>query len=145
MPDVSSKKFAAVFARALTDSGRLSKADLTALKRAQSGISNAKERAAAQSIMSLVGHDSELDSFELDPVRKALGVLIGVTKGPLPPDLEAVLKNAVPAANVKVKHYGLTFDLSGKRDAFPARAEVTLDARATKDTVLEVNPDRLTI
>lgn len=145
MPDLSSKKFASVFARALADSGRLTKNDLRALKEAQASIRTPKEKAAAESIMALLRNDAELDSFELDPVRKALGVLIGVSKGPLPPDLEAVLKHAVPAANVQVKHYDLTFDLSGKRDAFPARAIIALDSKAPAVAVLEANPERLTV
>lgn len=145
MPDVSSKKFASVFAKALAASGRLSKKDVKALERAQAGIADPKERAAAKSIMSLVSHDAELDDFELTPVSKALGVLIGVSKGPLPKELEAALKHAVPQANVKVKHYDLTFDLQGKGPTFPARAVVALDRAAPEDAVLEVNPDRLTI
>ncbi len=145
MPDLGSKKFATVFARALADSGRLTKAHIKALKEAQAAITAPKEKAAAESIMALVRHDVELDSFELDPVRKALGVLIGVSKGPLPPDLEAVLKHAVPVSNVTVKHYDLTFDLSGKRSAFPARAVIALDKKAPAVAVLEANPDRLTV
>ncbi|MBL8957232.1 MAG: hypothetical protein JNK82_41040 [Myxococcaceae bacterium] len=145
MPDLSSKKFASVFARALEGSGRLTKNDLRALKDAQASITAPKEKAAAESIMALLRNDAELDSFELDPVRKALGVLTGVSRGPLPPDLEAVLKNAVPSANVNVKHYDLTFDLTGKRDAFPARAIVALDAKAPAVAVLEANPERLTV
>src|SRR5437868_3260686 len=111
MSDVSSRKFAAVFAKALADSGRLSPADLKALKAAEAGITGTREKAAAKSIMAMLKNDKELDSFELDPVRKALGVLIGVTDGPLPPDLEAALKHGVPQANVNVKHYDLTFDV----------------------------------
>lgn len=145
MPEVSSKKFAAVFARALRDSGRLTPGDVRALKAAQTGIKNVKERAAAESIMALLRNDKELDGFEVEPAKRALGVLIGVSEGPLPKDLEAALANAVPQANVSVKHYELTFDLGGKGPAFPARAVIALDAKAKADTVLEVNPDRLAI
>ncbi len=145
MPDVSSRKFAAVFARALADSGKLTKRELKDLEAAQAGIANPKERAAARSIMLLLRKDAELDSFELTPVRKALGVLIGVSKGPLPKDLEAALENAVPQANVQVKHYDLTFDFSPKKPPFPARAVITLDAAAPADAILEVNPQRLSI
>lgn len=145
MPDVSSKKFATVFARALADSGRLSKADLKALEAARAGIANPKERAAAQSIMLLLRKDAELDSFELQPVRKALGVLIGVSKGPLPKDLETALEHAVPQANVKVEHYDLSFDFSVKSPPFPARAVITLEEGAPADAILEAHPDRLAI
>ena len=145
MPDLSSKKFATVFARALADSGKLSKAELKALQTAQKGIKSPKERAAAQSIMLLLRKDKELDSFELAPVRKALGVLIGVSKGPLPKDLETALEHAVPQANVQVKHYDLTFDFSAPKPPFPARAIVTLDAAVKGEAILEVHPDRLTV
>src|SRR5258705_3916302 len=153
MPDLSSKKFATVFAKALAGSGRLTRTDVKKLEATQETIANPKGRAAAKSILSLVSHDLELDGFELDPVRKALGVLIGVSKGPLPPDLEAALKHAVPQANVAVKHYDLTFDLEGgvpgspanTVPAFPARAVIALEKPAPADALLEVNPDRLAI
>ena len=47
MPDVSSRKFVEVFQRAIATSGRLTDADVSALKKAQGSITNVTERAAA--------------------------------------------------------------------------------------------------
>ncbi len=115
------------------------------LKAAQAEIKSPKESAAALSLLALVRHDHELDSFEVEPARIALGILSGITDGPLPKDLEAALKHAVPQSNVHVKNYDLTFDLSGKGPTYPSRAIVTLDHPAPADAILEVNTDRLTI
>ena len=95
--------------------------------------------------MAMLKHDHELDAFEVAPMKKALGVLIGVTNGPLPADLAKALTHGVPQANVNVKHYELSFDVSGKGPDFPARAVVELDAKAKGEVILEANPDRLTI
>ncbi|MHB8874529.1 MAG: M1 family metallopeptidase [Myxococcaceae bacterium] len=145
MPDVSSRKFVQIFQAAIAKSGRLSDTDVRALKSAQSGIGNATERAAAEGILSMLRNDKELDSFEVAPTRRALGVLLGKSSGPLPADLEKALKNAVPQANVKVKDYDLAFDFSGAGPEFPGRAVITLDAKAPRQTILEVNESRLTI
>ncbi|MBI3185038.1 MAG: hypothetical protein HYZ28_23100 [Myxococcales bacterium] len=145
MPDVSSRKFVQIFQGALSRSGRLSADDVAALKAAHRGIGDPTERAAAESILALLRNDRELDSFEVAPTRRALGVLLGVFRGPLPTDLEKVLANAVPQANVRVKHYDLQFDLSAEGPAFPARAVISLERAAAGKTILEANPDRLAI
>ena len=145
MPSPSSVKFAKAFARALAKSGQLSDSTVRTLKAAQAGIHDKKEKAAALSLLEMVRDDHELDSFEVEPARVALGVLTGVSEGPLPPDLELALHHAVPQANVHVKNYDLTFDLSGKGPEFPAHAVLTLDHGAPADAVLEANPDRLAI
>lgn len=145
MPDVSSRKFVEVFQRAISTSGRLTDADVAALKKAQGSITNVTERAAAESILSMVRNDKEFDSFEVVHTQKALGVLLGRSTGPLPADLEKALKNAVPAANAAVKNYDLSFDVSGPGPAFPATAQVQLERKAGKETILEVNPDRLEV
>jgi aminopeptidase N len=145
MPDVNSRKFVQLFQAAISKSGRLDDADLQALKSAQSGIGNATERAAAEGILSMVRNDKELDAFEVAPTRRALGVLLGHSTGPLPADLEKVLEHAIPQANVGVKNYELSFDFSGAGPAFPGRAIITLDKAAPKQTILEVNESRLTL
>ncbi len=129
----------------MAKSGRLTETDLKALKSAKGDIRNTSEKAAADGILSMVRNDKELDSFEVAPTRKALGVLLGVSSGRLPADLEKVLEHAVPQANVNVKNYDLSFDLSGDGPAFPGRAVITLDAPAPAKTILEVNEDRLEI
>jgi aminopeptidase N len=145
MPDVSSRKFVEVFQRALTTSGRITESDVSALKRAQGSITNVTERAAAESILAMLRNDREFDSFEVVHTKKALGVLLGKSTGPLPADLERVLKNAVPAANVAVKDYELTFDVAGEGPAFPATAAITLEKKAGREVILEANPERLDI
>jgi aminopeptidase N len=145
MPSPGSLKFAQAFTRALAKSGHLSDSAVDTLKQARAELHDAKEQAAADSLLALVRDDHELDSFEVAPARKALGVLIGVSTGPLPKDLEAALHHAVPQANVHVKNYDLTFDLSGKGPEFPAHAVITLDHGAPEDAILEANPERLTI
>ena len=145
MPDVSSRKFVEVFQRALTSSGRITEADVSALKRAQGSITNVTEKAAAESILAMLRNDREFDSFEVVHTKKALGVLIGKSTGPLPADLEKVLKNAVPEANVAVQDYELNFDVAGDGPAFPATAAITLERKAGKEVILEANPERLDI
>lgn len=145
MPDIASREFARIFQSALSKGGRLSQADLNSLEATRARIRNENERAAADGLLSLLRHDRELDAFEVAPAKKALGVLVGVSTGRLPPDLEKVLTHAVPAANVKVKHYDLTFDFSKDAPTFPARAVITLDKKTGKDAILEVDPQRLTI
>lgn len=145
MPDIASREFARIFQSALSQGGRLSKADLASLESTRARIRNENERAAADGLLSMLKHDRELDSFEVAPAKKALGVLVGVSTGRLPADLEKVLTHAVPAANVLVKHYDLTFDFSKDAPTFPARAVITLDKKAGKDAILEVDPERLTI
>ena len=145
MPDIASRKFVETFQRAFAKSGRLSDTDLKALKTAQNSITNVTDRAAAESVMAMLKHDHELDAFEVAPMKKALGVLVGVTNGPLPADLAKVLEHAVPQANVNVKHYELSFDVSGKGPSFPARAVVELESKAKGEVILEANPDRLNI
>src|SRR5688572_14141268 len=145
MPDVSSRKFVEVFQRALISSGRITESDVTALKKAQGTISNVTERAAAESILAMLRNDREFDSFEVVHTKKALGVLLGKSNGPLPADLEKVLKNAVPAANVAVKDYELTFDVKGAGPSFPATASITLEKKAGPKIILEANPERLEI
>ena len=56
-----------------------------------------------------------------------------------------MLTYAVPAANVKVDNYDLTFDFSKDAPDFAARAVITLEKKATKDSILEVDPEQLTI
>lgn len=145
MPDIASRKFVETFQRAFAKSGRLSDTDLKALQTAQSSITNVTDRAAAESVMAMLKHDRELDSFEVAPMKKALGVLVGVSNGPLPADLAKVLEHAVPQANVTVKRYELSFDVSGKGPDFPARAVVELDTKAKGEVILEANPDRLDV
>jgi aminopeptidase N len=145
MPSSSSVKFAATFARALAQGGQLTPDAVRRLKKAQAAIRDTKERAAAESLLAMVRDDHKLDSFEVEPARVALGVLSGVTEGPLPPDLERALSHAVPQANVQVKHYDLTFDLSVRGSHFPAHAVITLDKPVNGDAILEADPDRLTI
>lgn len=145
MPDVSAHKFVQLFQGALSKGGRLGAKDVSALKRAQQSIRGQAERAAAEQLLALVRNDRELDDFEVAPTRKALGVLLGVNPRGLPKDLEAVLANAVPQANARVKHYELNFDLTGNGPSFKANAKIHLEKAAGKQTVLEVNPERLTI
>lgn len=145
MPDIASRKFVETFQRAFTKSGRLSATDLKSLEAAQGKITNATDRAAAESVMAMLKHDKELDAFEVTPMKKALGVLVGVSRGPLPADLAKVLENAVPQANVAVKHYDLSFDVSGKGPSFPARAVVELEKKAGPQIILEANQERLKI
>ncbi len=145
MPEVASSRFVQLFQRAVERSGRLGAEDVKKLEAASRDIVGAREQAAAQSILSLLKHDRELDAFEVEPVKKALAVLSGVSAARLPPDLERVLTHAVPAANAGVKEYELTFDFSKTAATFPAKAVLTLDKKAGRETILEVNPDRLTI
>ena len=145
MPDIASRKFVEIFQRAFSKSGQLSQTDLKALTAAQGAITNVTDKAAAESVMAMLRHDRELDAFEVAPMKKALGVLMGVTSGPLPADLAKALEHGVPQANVNVKHYELSFDVSGKGPDFPARAVVELDAKAPKELILEANADRLVI
>ena len=145
MPDIASRKFVETFQRAFAKSGRLSSTDLAALESAKGKLTNATDQAAADSVLAMLKHDKELDAFEVAPLKKALGVLVGVTNGPLPADLAKVLTNAVPQSNARVKNYDLTFDLSGPGPNFPANAKVTLERAAPKDLILEANPERLNI
>lgn len=145
MPSVDSQRFVQLFQRTLEKGGRLSSDDLRALQSAARSVSGTQEKAAADGILSFLKHDRELDAFEAAPVKKALGVLMGVSQGPLPRDLEKVLTHAVPAANARVKDYELTFDFSKDADTFPATAIVTLDKKAGAKTILEVDPERLAI
>jgi aminopeptidase N len=145
MPSVESQRFVQLFQRTLEKGGKLSTEDMKALQRAAGNVSGKQEKAAADGIMSFLKHDRELDGFEKTPVKKALGVLTGISTGRLPRDLEQVLTHAVPAANARVKSYDLSFDFSKDGDAFPAKAIVTLERVATQKTILEVDTERLTI
>jgi aminopeptidase N len=145
MPSVDSQRFVQLFQRTLEKGGKLSSADLSALKRAGESVKGTQEKAAVDGILSFIKHDRELDAFETAPVKKALEVLVGVSTGRLPRDLEKVLTHAVPAANAKVKAYELSFDFSKDGEAFPARAVVTLEKKAAASTILEVDTERLTI
>lgn len=145
MPEIASRQFAALFQQVVAKGGRLAPKDVQALERASLQIHHAHEREAAVGLMALLRHDRELDGFEVAPAKKALGVLLGVSSRRLPADLERVLTHAVPAANVKVKHYELTFDFSKDGASFPARAVVTLERAAKGSSILEVDPERLSI
>ena len=145
MPEIASRQFAALFQQVVSKGGRLAESDVQALQRASGKIGNAHEQKAADGLMSLLKHDRELDAFEVAPAKKALGVLLGVSSGRLPADLEKVLTHAVPAANVKVKHYELSFDFSKDAATFPAHAVVTLERAAKGESILEVDPERLSI
>ncbi|MFO0595245.1 MAG: M1 family aminopeptidase [Myxococcaceae bacterium] len=145
MPDIASRKFVETFQRAFSQSGRLSSADLKALETARGALTNATDKAAADAVMGMLRHDQELDAFEVAPMKKALGVLVGVTHGPLPADLAKALTHGVPQSNAAVKNYDLQFDVSGAGPDFPAKATITLDKAATKDLVLEANPERLNV
>lgn len=145
MPDIASRKFVETFQHAFAKSGKISAADLSALESAKGKLTNAKDKAAADSVLAMLKHDKELDAFEVAPLKKALGVLVGVTVGPLPADLAKVLTNAVPQSNARVKNYDLSFNLSGPGPNFPATAKITLERAAPKDLILEANPERLKI
>jgi aminopeptidase N len=145
MPEIASREFARIFQNAISKSGRLSQNDVNALQSARARIRNTTEKAAADGLLSMLKHDREFDAFEVAPAKKALGVLVGVSTGRLPADLEQVLTHAVPAANVKVQQYDLTFDFSKDAPDFPAHAVITLETKAGKDAILEVDPERLTI
>ncbi|MEW5739962.1 MAG: M1 family aminopeptidase [Myxococcota bacterium] len=145
MPEIASRQFAALFQQALAKGGKLAAADVQALERASAQINKAHEKQAADGLLALLKHDREFDAFEVAPAKKALGVLLGVSSGRLPADLERVLTHAVPAANVKVKHYDLSFDFSKDGASFPARAVVTLERAAKGESILEVDPERLSI
>lgn len=145
MPDASSLKFVRLFESAVSRSGRLTQADVSALKSARRGITDVAAKAAADSILSMLSHDREFDSFEVAPTKKALQALLGVSRGPLPKDLEKVLRHAVPQSNAKVKNYDLSFDLAGPGPSFPAQAIVALEKPAGVKTILEIDPDRLDI
>jgi aminopeptidase N len=145
MPSVDSQRFVQLFQRTLAKGGKLSTEDMKALERAGDAVKGTQEKAAVDGILSFLKHDRELDAFETAPVKKALGVLVGVSTGRLPADLEKVLTHAVPAANVKVKSYDLSFDFSKDGAAFPARAVVALEKPAAAKTILEVDTERLDI
>lgn len=145
MPDVASRQFVALFQKAVGRSGRLTDDEVRGLERASAGITGAAERRAADELLGLLRHDRELDAFEVGPAKRALEALLGVSRGRLPEPLARVLTHAVPAANVKVKHYDLTFDFSEDADSFPARAVVTLDRAARGTSILEVDPERLDV
>ncbi len=145
MASVQSQKFVAAFQEAFTKGGKLASKDLEQLQSLRRGLSNEREAAAADGILGMLKHDKEFDAFEVAPARKALGVLLGVSTGRLPADLEKVLRNAVPVPNVLVKEYDLSFDLSGRGPTFEARAKITLEKKASGTTVLEAHDDRLTI
>lgn len=145
MPSVDSQRFVQLFQRTLEKGGKVSTEDLSALKRAGASVKGTHERAAVEGILTYLKHDRELDAFEALPVKRALEVLVGVSTGRLPKDLEKVLTHAVPAANAKVKSYDLDFDFSKDGAAFPAKAVVTLERRAGAKTILEVDTERLTI
>ena len=145
MPEIASREFARIFQAALSKGGRLSQSDVSALQSTRSRIRNTTEKAAADGLLSMLKHDREFDAFEVAPAKKALGVLVGVSTGRLPADLEKVLTHAVPAANVQVQHYDLSFDFSKDGASFPARAVITLEKKAGKNSILEVDPERLTI
>ncbi|MFT3712954.1 MAG: M1 family aminopeptidase [Archangium sp.] len=145
MPDIASRKFVETFTRAFSTGGRLSSADLTALESAKNKLTNATDKAAADSVLAMLKHDKELDAFEVAPLKKALGVLVGVTNGPLPADLSKALTHAVPQSNARVKNYDLSFDLTVAGPDFPAKANITLEKAAPKDLILEANPERLKI
>ncbi|MCC6336730.1 MAG: hypothetical protein IT380_22405, partial [Myxococcales bacterium] len=145
MPEIASRQFAALFQKTIAKGGRLGAADVQALEQASAKIGKAHEKQAAERLLALLKHDREFDAFEVAPAKKALGVLLGVSSGRLPADLERVLTHAVPAANVKVKHYDLSFDFSKDGASFPARAVVTLERAAKGTSILEVDPERLSI
>ncbi|MEW5852753.1 MAG: M1 family aminopeptidase [Myxococcota bacterium] len=145
MVDVGSKRFVQLFQGAVDQHGRVSREALTDLQRATSSIANDAEKAAAQEILSLVKHDREMDSFEVDHIRVALGTLNGVSPNKLPKELEKVLRHGVPQSNVLARNYDLTFDFSKDTPAFPARAVVTLEKKASGKAILEVDPERLDI
>ena len=145
MPEINSKKFVQAFQAVMQKGGRVDASDVSVLERAQAAIDNPKEKEAARAIVSLLKHDRELDSFEVAPIKKALGILSGVSASRLPADLERVLTCAVPQANVTVKEYALTFDFSKEGATFPARAVITLDEKARGKTILEASADRLSI
>lgn len=146
MPSVASKTFVQGFQDVLARGGKISKEDLAQLQTLRRAISHGTEAAAADGILSFLRHDLEFDRFEVAPARKALGVLLGVSTGRLPADLDKVLRNAVPVPNVTVQHYDLSFDLTAAGPAFPARAIITLDKPAgSKPIVLEAYEDRLNV
>ncbi|OGQ26600.1 MAG: hypothetical protein A2138_17045 [Deltaproteobacteria bacterium RBG_16_71_12] len=149
MPSVSARAFQIAFERTLTKGGRLSAGDVKALAGAAARIKDASEARAAAEVLALVKHDRLLDRDEVEPARKALCRLLGVSPRGLPPSVERVLKNAVPVPNVRVQQYDLSFDFSerarGEPESFPARAVITLEDAAGPRSILEADPERLVI
>ncbi|MBI1944381.1 MAG: hypothetical protein HYS27_01725 [Deltaproteobacteria bacterium] len=149
MPSVNARAFQIAFESSLAKSGRVSARDVKALASAAAKIKDEGEARAAAEVLALVKHDRLLDDDEVEPARKALCRLLGVSPRGLPPSVERVLKNAVPVPNVRVQNYDLSFDFSaraqGEPDSFPARAVITLEDAAGKHSILEADPDRLDI
>lgn len=142
---MKARAFQVAFERTLAKGGRLSARDVTALEAAARGLKDPKERRAADDVLALVRHDRVLDETEVEPARKALCRLLGVSSARLPAALEKVLAHAVPVPNVRVKSYDLSFDFKEDGPSFPARAVIELERAAPGRTVLEIDPERLEI
>lgn len=149
MPSVRARAFQVAFESTLAKGGRVSARDVKALASAAAKITDQTEARAAADVLALVKHDRLLDHDEVEPARKALCRLLGVSPRGLPASVERVLKNAVPVPNVRVQSYDLSFDFSerarGEPDSFPARAVITLEDTAGPRSILEADPDRLVI
>lgn len=147
-PSVHAKAFQVTFEKTLAKSARLSADDVALLEKKARALKDPTEKKAAHEVLALVKHDRILDQSEVEPARKALCKLLGVTSAGLPSPLERVLTNAVPVPNVRVANYDLAFDFSAGTNAnsFPAKATITLEKPATSSRIiLEVDPDRLVI
>ena len=149
MPSLSAKSFQRAFERTFASGGRVDDTALQGLAAAATKLKAAPEKQAAAALLALVQHDKLLDADEVEPARKALCKLLGLSPSKLPPALDRLLKNAVPVPNVEVKNYDLTFDFSGELNktspSFPARAVITLDDAAPAVTILEIDPDRIVV
>ncbi len=149
VPSVHARAFQVAFESSLAKSGRLTARDVKALAGAAAKLKDADEARAAAEVLALVKHDRILDRDEVEPARKALCRLLGVSPRGLPPSVERVLKHAVPVPNVRVQAYDLTFDFTerahGEPASFPARAVITLEEAAGARSILEADPERLEI
>ena len=144
---MNAKAFQVAFEKTLSKSARLSVDDVALLEKRARALADPKEKKAANEVLALVRHDRILDEREVEPARKALCRLLGVSSQRLPVALERALTHAVPVPNVRVADYDLAFDFTDAKDAasFPATCAITLEAAAPKRTVLEIDPERLTI
>jgi aminopeptidase N len=145
MPSVNARAFQVAFERTLAKGGRLSKDDVEALESAAKRLKDPKEKRAADDVLRLVRHDRVLDETEVEPARKALCRLLGVSSARLPKTLEKVLEHAVPVPNVRVASYDLSFDFSVDAPSFPARAVIDLEDKTKRTAILEIDPERIEI
>lgn len=149
VPSIHARAFQVAFESTLGKGGRLSARDVTTLASAAAKLTDPDEKRAAADVLALVKHDRILDDDEVEPARRALCRLLGVSPRGLPASVERVLNNAVPVPNARVRDYDLTFDFTerarGEPASFPARAVITLEEAAGARCILEANPDRLEI